>query len=155
MQLHNLKPLHKNKSRKRVGRGGKRGTYSGRGMKGQKSRSGNTARPGFAGGDTSLLKRLPKKRGSVGKTNIKKGSKLARYRQKPVTLNLKDIQSKITGSKEKIKTISPKTLLKLGLVKKAKGKMPKIKILGEGKLKEKMGFVGVKLSKSVEENSKK
>jgi len=36
MQLHQLKPNHKKKSRKRVGRGGKKGTYSGKGMKGQK-----------------------------------------------------------------------------------------------------------------------
>ena len=36
MQLHQLKPIHKNRKSKRVGRGGKRGTYSSRGMKGQK-----------------------------------------------------------------------------------------------------------------------
>ena len=38
MQLHQLKPIHKKKKPKTRGRGGKRGTYSGRGMKGQKSR---------------------------------------------------------------------------------------------------------------------
>jgi len=42
MQLHQLKPNHKKKSRKRVGRGGKKGTYSGKGMKGQKSRAGKS-----------------------------------------------------------------------------------------------------------------
>lgn len=53
------------KSRKRVGRGGRRGKTSGRGTKGQKSRSGSVARPrvGFAGGDTTVIKRLPKLRG--------------------------------------------------------------------------------------------
>ena len=49
MQLHQINPTFKKKSRKRVGRGGKKGTYSGRGMKGQKSRSGKGPRAGFAG----------------------------------------------------------------------------------------------------------
>ena len=39
MQIHELKPNHKRKTGKRIGRGGKRGTYSGRGVKGQKSRA--------------------------------------------------------------------------------------------------------------------
>ena len=40
LSLSNLKPVHKLKNKKRVGRGGKRGTYSGRGQKGQKARKG-------------------------------------------------------------------------------------------------------------------
>jgi len=53
------------KSRKRVGRGdgSGHGTYSGRGCKGQKSRSGHKMRPGFEGGQLPLIKRLPQKRG--------------------------------------------------------------------------------------------
>jgi large subunit ribosomal protein L15 len=53
------------KKRKRVGRGdgSGHGTYSGRGCKGQKSRSGNKVRPGFEGGQMPLIKRLPEKRG--------------------------------------------------------------------------------------------
>jgi large subunit ribosomal protein L15 len=39
------------------------GTYSGRGLKGQKSRAGGKMRPGFEGGQLPLIKRLPKKRG--------------------------------------------------------------------------------------------
>jgi len=51
--------------RKRVGRGdgSGHGTYSGRGCKGQKSRSGHRMRPGFEGGQLPLIKRLPQKRG--------------------------------------------------------------------------------------------
>ena len=51
--------------RKRVGRGdgSGHGTYSGRGVKGQKSRSGSKVRPGFEGGQLPLIKRLPQKRG--------------------------------------------------------------------------------------------
>ncbi len=55
------------KSRKRVGRGdgSGHGTYSGRGCKGQKSRSGHKMRPGFEGGQLPLIKRLPQKRGFI------------------------------------------------------------------------------------------
>ncbi len=55
------------KSRKRVGRGdgSGHGTYSGRGCKGQKSRAGYRIKPGFEGGQLSLVKRLPQKRGFV------------------------------------------------------------------------------------------
>jgi large subunit ribosomal protein L15 len=53
------------RGRKRVGRGdgSGHGSYSGRGCKGQKSRSGNKVRPGFEGGQLPLIKRLPSKRG--------------------------------------------------------------------------------------------
>lgn len=63
MQLHELKPTTKQKSPKRVGRGGAHGTYATRGIKGQKSRSGSSVRPGFEGGRTPLQKLLPKRRG--------------------------------------------------------------------------------------------
>ncbi len=55
------------KSRKRVGRGdgSGHGTYSGRGCKGQKSRSGYRIKRGFEGGQLPLIKRLPRKRGFV------------------------------------------------------------------------------------------
>lgn len=63
--LHNLKPHDsQQKNRKRVGRGnGSSGTYSGRGMKGQNSRTGGGVRPGFEGGQTPLHKRMPKIKG--------------------------------------------------------------------------------------------
>jgi len=59
MQLHQLIPTTKNKSKKRVGRGGKRGAYSGKGLKGQKSRAGRKLRPQLR----DIVKRIPKKRG--------------------------------------------------------------------------------------------
>jgi len=62
MQIHQLQVEGK-KTRKRVGRGGKRGTYSGRGMKGQKSRSGGNVDPLFEGGRSSLIHRMKKLRG--------------------------------------------------------------------------------------------
>ena len=69
MQLHEVVPIHKNKSKKRIGRGGKRGTYSGRGMKGQKSRAGHKISPAIR----DLLQRTPKLRGVKNKP--------ARYRK--------------------------------------------------------------------------
>jgi len=59
MQLHELQPTHKTKTSKRIGRGGKKGTYSGRGMKGQKSRAGARMQPLVR----ELIKRYPKLRG--------------------------------------------------------------------------------------------
>ena len=59
MQLHDLKPTNKLKSKKRVGRGGKKGTYSGKGVKGQKSRAGRKLEPPIRG----LIKRYHKLRG--------------------------------------------------------------------------------------------
>ncbi|MFC1968191.1 50S ribosomal protein L15 [Chloroflexota bacterium] len=60
-------PAGSKHKRKRAGRGdgSGHGTYSGRGMKGQKARSGNKLRPGFEGGQLPLVKRLPEKRGFV------------------------------------------------------------------------------------------
>lgn len=62
MQIHKISS-GKRTLRKRVGRGGKRGTYSGRGNKGQKARSGAHVNPLFEGGRSSLVERLKKVRG--------------------------------------------------------------------------------------------
>lgn len=59
MQLHEIRPIHKLKQKKRVGRGGKKGTYCGRGVKGQKSRAGAKIRPEIR----DLVKKIPKLRG--------------------------------------------------------------------------------------------
>jgi large subunit ribosomal protein L15 len=152
MQLFQLKPIHKRKTRKRIGRGGKSGTYSGRGMKGQKSRAGKKPRADFAGGDTPLTKRLPKQRGQVGKLKkIKKGVKSSRLCSRPVILNLKNIEKKF----EKEEIVSPKSLFEKGLVSKIRKSIPKIKILGQGELKKKLEFKGVELSKNVQERVRK
>jgi large subunit ribosomal protein L15 len=151
MQLHQLKPIHRKKSRKRVGRGGKKGTYSGRGMKGQKARAGKKPRLDFVGGDTPLTKRLPKQRGEVGKVKLRRGVKIARLRSKPVVFNLKDIEKKFKEGE----VISPQSLLKKGLIGKIKGKIPRVKILGEGEIKKKLEFKEVELSKKAEAKVKK
>lgn len=141
MQLHQLKPTSKSKKKKRIGRGGKRGTYSGRGIKGQKARAGRKIRPEIR----DFIKKIPKKRGYKFKP-----------RPKPEIINLKDLEKHYKEGE----TVSPETLFKKGLISPLKSKRGKIKnvevkILGKGKLTKKLEVEDCKLSKSVEKVFKK
>ena len=89
MQLHELKPTIRKKNKKRVGRGGKRGTYSGKGLKGQKSRAGAGVKPGFRGGDKPLWKKFHKARGASKNLEIKKPG-FQVHHPKPAIVNLRD-----------------------------------------------------------------
>ncbi|MBE2246714.1 MAG: 50S ribosomal protein L15 [Candidatus Competibacteraceae bacterium] len=120
MKLSNLKPAKGSVHRsKRVGRGegSTSGGTSGRGHKGQKSRSGNSKKIGFEGGQMPLQRRLPK----YGFTNFN------RVEYKP--LNLDALQALV--DKAGISEISPEVLRTHGLV----SKNDKVKILGRGELK--------------------
>lgn len=77
LKLHNLVSL--TKKRKRVGRGGSRGGTCGKGHKGQKARSGGAPRRGYEGGQTSLLRRLPKR--GFNNTEFKKEVYIVTLRQ--------------------------------------------------------------------------
>lgn len=127
MQMHQLQPGEK-KKRKRIGRGGKRGTYSGRGIKGQRARSGAKIRPE----ERDILKRIPKLR----------GYKFKSFRQGFVIVNIKDLQKKFSAGEE----VSPATLVAKRLVRKNKGKTPRIKILGTGDFMKKVTFKQVTFS---------
>ncbi|MFC1594911.1 uL15 family ribosomal protein [Patescibacteria group bacterium] len=116
MQLHNLQIKNKKKKKKRVGRGGKRGTYSGKGMKGQKSRAGRKIRPEIR----DVIKKFPKKR----------GSRVLRYRSKPIGINVQELEKKFSAGE----TVNPKSLIKKRMINKVKGKIPKVKLLGSGTL---------------------
>ena len=119
MRQHELSPAPgSRKDRKRVGRGdgSGHGTYSGRGLKGQKSRSGYRMRPGFEGGQLPLIKRLPRKRGF---TNI--------FRIEYSIVNLDRLNSFPADSE-----VTPEVLLKAGVVKSLR---QPIKILADGQLK--------------------
>ncbi len=133
MQLHELKPKHKNKGKKRVGRGGKKGTYSGKGIKGQKSRAGRKMVPIIR----ELIKRYPKLRGY--RTFV-----LDNY---SVALNLETLEK---TSKDK-EIISPKNLIKKGIIRMIKGKVPLVKILGQGKLSKQLIIENCKVSKTAKE----
>ena len=63
MQRNDLKLSQPRKKRKVIGRGGKKGTYSGKGNKGQKARSGAHVNPLFEGGRSTLIDHMKKKRG--------------------------------------------------------------------------------------------
>ena len=133
MQLHELQRKHKNKGKKRVGRGGKKGTYSGKGNKGQKSRAGRKMVPIIR----ELIKRYPKLKGYrafVLPKNI-------------VVVNL-EVLEKNTKDGE---TINPENLIKKGIISNIKGKTPKVKILGTGKITKKLVFENCKFSKSAKE----
>ena len=72
LSLSNLKPAQARKDRKRVGRGqgSGKGRYSGRGIKGQKARSGShKMRAGFEGGQMPLYMRIGKERGSTSRSS--------------------------------------------------------------------------------------
>lgn len=137
MQLHQLKPKIKNKSRKRIGRGGKRGTTSGRGTKGQKSRTGHAIRPALR----EFLKKIPKLRGIKNVVLPKK--------TQGVSI---DLLEKHFESGEKI---TPQLLLEKGLVQKIKGQLPSVKLLGGGDIKKKLLVENCQISGSAKEKIEK
>ncbi len=137
MQLHELKKEYKTKKPKRVGRGGKRGTYSGRGSKGQKARAGAKIRPAVY----DLIIKIPKKRGVKHKS----------ITQKPVLINL-DVIEKHYHEGE---IVSPQTLFEKGLVEKKAGALPKVKILGRGDLTKKLTFKKCQFSQQALAKTKK
>lgn len=133
MQLHELKPKHKNRDKKRVGRGGKKGTYSGKGNKGQKSRAGRKMVPIIR----ELIKRYPKL----------KGYRSFVLEKKLAVVNL----DRLEKTSEDGETINPENLLKKGIIGNIKGKTPNVKILGTGKLTKKLIIENCKISKSAKE----
>ena len=116
MRQHELRPPRgARRPRKRVGRGdgSGHGSYSGRGMKGQNSRSGGGVRPGFEGGQLPLIKRLPTLRGF---TNI--------FRKEYSVINLNSL-ARFPADSE----ITPGVMVEMGLVRSLKRP---IKVLGRG-----------------------
>jgi len=137
LKLHNLKPAPGGavKERKRVGRGHGSGwgKTSGRGHKGQNSRTGGGVRPGFEGGQMPLFQRLPKR----GFTNI--------FAKEFATVNISDLNRFEDGVE-----VTPELLIESGVVKASKVK-DGIKILGNGELDKKLVVKAHKFSKSAEE----
>lgn len=124
MQLHELKPIHKPKKSKRVGRGGKKGTYSGKGIKGQKSRAGKNYQPIIR----ELIKRYPKLRGYRQKRNFNF------QKLKIAVLNLDNLEGKFNSGEK----INPEILLEKKIIRRIKGRVPKVKILSRGKIGKKL-----------------
>lgn len=132
LQLSNLKgPTGGRKNRKRVGRGIGSGTgkTSGKGQKGQNSRSGGGVRPWFEGGQMPLHRRLPKR----GFTNI--------FKNYYELVNVEQLV-KCAG----IDPVTPEVMKEKGLVKK----IGAVKILGNGELKESLNVHAHKFSGSAQ-----
>jgi large subunit ribosomal protein L15 len=128
LSLHTLKPKKgARKNPKRVGRGlGSTGSYSGRGVKGQRARSGGRAGLKLKGLRPLMLS-TPKKRGFISP------------KARPVVLNIGDLAHEfINGA-----TVSPKILLKKGMIADASAG---VKILGKGVLGIKLTVEGCFLS---------
>lgn len=135
MKQNELKPPAGAKHvRKRVGRGDSsgHGTYSGRGCKGQKSRSGGGVRLGFEGGQLPLIQRLPRKRGFI---NI--------FRVEYSVVNVGKLAVFPPGAE-----VGPKELLRMGLVNSVE--CP-IKVLGHGEIRHPLVVTAHKFSASAAE----
>jgi large subunit ribosomal protein L15 len=143
LNLSTLKPAQKRTARKRVGRGmgSGKGRYSGRGIKGQKARSGShTMRPGFEGGQMPIYMRLGKKRGPYSKDAMPVGP----HRTHTVSVNVRDLERLFDDGAE----ITIETLIEKGLLKNTR---IDVKILGDGDLKKKLSVTAHAFSKSARE----
>ncbi len=128
MQLYQLEPTLKKKEKKRIGRGGKRGTYSGKGMKGQKSRAGRKLQPSIR----IFIKRYPKKR----------GYKFKSIQIKPIGVNVAVLEKNFKAQSK----INPQALLNKNIIRRMKGRMPLIKLLGKGTLEKSFIIEGCETS---------
>jgi large subunit ribosomal protein L15 len=143
LNLSNLKPAQARKDRKRIGRGlgSGKGRYSGRGIKGQKARSGSAKmRIGFEGGQMPLYMRVPKQRGSTSKDALPIGP----FMTKTVPVNLRDLEARFEAGDE----VTVDALIEKGLIKNSK---TDVKILGTGELTKKLAVSAHGFSKSARE----
>lgn len=134
MKLHELKPAEGSRQeRKRKGRGigSGNGKTAGKGHKGQNARSGGGVRPGFEGGQTPLMRRLPKR----GFTNIN--------RKEYAVVNLDALNRFEDGTE-----VTPELMIETGLVKK---ELAGIKVLAKGSLEKKLTVKAHKFSSAAEE----
>jgi len=133
MQTHQLIKSVSVKKSKRVGRGGKRGTYSGKGGKGQTARSGRNFRPIVR----EVLKRYPKLRG---------------YKNRPVGFCVQTVSVGALELKfDKGDTVSPRTLVAKKMVARASGRYPQVKILMGGQLSKTLTVKGCAVSAPAKE----
>jgi large subunit ribosomal protein L15 len=142
LNLSSLKPAQPRTERKRVGRGqgSGKGRYSGRGIKGQKSRSGSHSLPaGFEGGQMPLDMRLGKLRGNTSADAMPIGP----FRTYSQPVNLRDLDRFDAGTE-----VTPELLKEAGLI----GSVRKdVKVLGSGDLSKKLSVSAHGFSKSARE----
>ena len=136
MQLHELQREHPLKKPKRIGRGGKKGTYCGRGVKGQKARAGRRLKPIIR----EILKKYPKLRGYRFKA-----------KKEIAILNL-DTLERVFNAQD---VVNPEILVEKRLVRKIDGKIPIVKILGKGDLTKPLIIENCLLSAKAKEKIEK
>ena len=129
LNLSNLQPAQGRKDRKRVGRGpgSGKGRYAGRGIKGQKSRSGShKMRAGFEGGQMPIYMRIGKVRGSTSADAMPVGP----FRTQTVPVNVRDLDRFEAGDE-----VTPESLVEKRLIKNTR---IDVKVLGGGELSKKL-----------------
>ena len=132
LNLSNLKPAQPRKDRKRVGRGlgSGKGRYSGRGIKGQKSRSGShKMRPGFEGGQNPIYMRLGKQRGPYSKDAMPMGP----HRTHTQPVNVAALEERFDAGTD----VTLEALLEKGLIRNTR---IDVKLLGQGDLTKKLSI---------------
>ena len=132
LNLSNLKPAQPRKDRKRVGRGlgSGKGRYSGRGIKGQKSRSGShKMRPGFEGGQNPIYMRLGKQRGPYSKDAMPMGP----HRTHTQPVNVAALEERFGADTD----VTLEALLEKGLIRNTR---IDVKLLGQGDLTKKLSI---------------
>jgi large subunit ribosomal protein L15 len=143
LNLSNLHPAQPRKARKRVGRGlgSGKGRYSGRGIKGQKSRAGSHAMPaGFEGGQMPIDMRVGKLRGNTSADAMPIGP----FRTYSQPVNVSDLEQRFENGAE----VTLDALKAAGLIKKLS---VDVKVLGEGELTKKLAVTAHSFSKSAAE----
>jgi large subunit ribosomal protein L15 len=142
LNLSNLKPASARRNRKRIGRGmgSGKGRYAGRGIKGQKARSGShKMRAGFEGGQMPVYMRLGKQRGPYSKDAMPMGP----HRTFTAPVNVRDLDRFDDGA-----DITPESLADAGLIRNTR---VDVKILGHGDLKKKLSVTAHYFSASARE----
>ena len=143
LNLSNLKPAQARKDRKRIGRGlgSGKGRYSGRGIKGQKSRSGSHKMPaGFEGGQMPIDMRVGKLRGNTSADAMPIGP----FRTYNQPVNVRSLDERFDAGAD----VTLDALKATGLISKLS---VDVKILGEGELTKKLSVTGHSFSKSAVE----
>ena len=143
LNLSSLKPAQKRADRKRVGRGmgSGKGRYAGRGLKGQKSRSGShMMRAGFEGGQMPLYMRLGKQPGATSKDAMPIGP----FRTRTQGVNVRDLERVFDAGSE----VTPESLKAARLIRSLR---IDVKILGEGELTKKLSVSAHGFSKTARE----
>jgi large subunit ribosomal protein L15 len=142
LNLSNLKPASPRKARKRVGRGmgSGKGRYAGRGIKGQKARSGShKMRAGFEGGQMPIYMRLGKQRGPYSKDAMPIGP----HRTIMAAVNVRDLERFEAGA-----DVTPQLLAEAGLIRNVR---TEVKILGQGDLSKKLAVTAHAFSANARE----